>query len=341
MESREMYENYQRRQQTSGRRQTMTLPVSPGEEREQGLSRRLTRSINIHRRISAAPPIYLPNGHEYKSQARVPPAGAEILQQFVLSKVDEPDERISQRRLSIISEVCHPIEDDESERTSLINEYLVETKENKYHRIVLFIVEPIIVGLFLLPIIVLFWECGWNLVWILLNAINGYSSTLQLDGITEEETHVYSLYSLLIPYCIAQILLLILYFGQDLFYNFLKRQKPIVETVLLKCHILLLASIYIVQWEMLWTVWDQFTPHQWYFEFVLLVTSLLTLIVFIGHLSDLVCAPFLVSYDSIEYCLHFGCPLLTRQVSLFVEFRRSTKQIVLFFQDETMENQFD
>ncbi|CAF3110400.1 unnamed protein product, partial [Rotaria sp. Silwood2] len=30
-----------------------------------------------------------------------------------------------------------------------------------------------------------------------------------------------------------------------------------------------------------WTIWDQFTPHE--------------------------------CYDSIEYCIHFGCPLLTRQ----------------------------
>ncbi|CAF4583562.1 unnamed protein product, partial [Rotaria magnacalcarata] len=59
---------------------------------------------------------------------------------------------------------------------------------------------------------------------------------------------------------------------------------------------------------MLWTIWDQFTPHEWYFEFTLSLTSLFSLIVFIGHLSDLVCSPFLFSYDSIEFNIQFGCP---------------------------------
>ena len=105
------------------------------------------------------------------------------------------------------------------------------------------------------------------------------------------------------------------YLAQDFLYGFLKRQKLIPRLILLKLHIFILSSIYIVQWVVIWTVWDQYTPREWYFEIVLSFTALFALIVFIGHLSDLVCAPFLVSYDSIEYCLHFGCPLLTRQVS--------------------------
>jgi hypothetical protein len=42
------------------------------------------------------------------------------------------------------------------------------------HWRILFIVERIIIGLILFPIVVLFWQCGWNLVLILLNFINGY-----------------------------------------------------------------------------------------------------------------------------------------------------------------------
>ncbi|CAF1509453.1 unnamed protein product [Adineta steineri] len=59
---------------------------------------------------------------------------------------------------------------------------------------------------------------------------------------------------------------------------------------------------------------NQYTPRQWYFQLVLSLITIFTLIVFIRHLSDLVYAPFLVNYDSIEYCLHFEYPFLTRQM---------------------------
>ncbi len=68
---------------------------------------------------------------------------------------------------------------------------------------------------------------------------------------------------------------------------------------------------------MLWTIWQEFITHEWYFELTLSLTALFAVIVFNGHLSDLVCSPFLFSYDSIEYCIHFGCPLLTRDVGLY------------------------
>jgi hypothetical protein len=126
------------------------------------------------------------------------------------------------------------------------------------------------------------------------------------------EERDYSFQSLIIPYIIVQIFLLCFYLGQDFFYNFLKRQTNVIGIILLKCHIFLLASIYIVQWVMIWTIWDQYTRHEWYFELLISLTSLFALMVINGHLSDLICAPFIVIYDSIEYCLRIDCPLLTQ-----------------------------
>jgi len=65
---------------------------------------------------------------------------------------------------------------------------------------------------------------------------------------------------------------------------------------------------------MLWTMWDEYIPHDWYFELSLSFMALFAFIVVNGHLSDLVCSPFLFSYDSIEYCIHFGYPLLTKDM---------------------------
>jgi hypothetical protein len=211
-----------------------------------------------------------------------------------------------QRRLSVIPQGDHREED---------------VAERKGCHLLLFIVEPVLIAFLLFPILVLFWDCGWNLVVILLNSLNDFPLSLHLGRNTDEEFGDYSSQSLIIPYVIVQVLLLVFYFGQDVFYTFLKRQHVIVELVLLKCHILMLVSIYIVQWEMIWTIWDQYTPHEWYFELLLSLTSLFALISSNGNWKNLVCSPFLVSYDSIEYCVQFSCSLLTRHVSIF--FRKS------------------
>lgn len=312
-----MSENNQQRQRTNTRRQTITVPIFPIGEGHR-LARRLSSTTSARHRLSNVSQIYLPYGDEYRSQERVPPASADFLRQVVLRPVEDIDGRINQRRLSVISEVSYPIEEEDGRGESMTSERLIPTESSQDRHRILFIIEPIIVGLFLLPIITLFWDCGWNLVHILLKRFNGYSFTLQSDKMITEELRTYSLSSLFISYLIVQILLLIFYLYQDVFYDFLKTQNYVITTILLKCHILLLASVYVVQWETLSIVWDQYTPSEWYFQLVLSLTALFGLIVFIGHLSDLVCAPFLVSYDSIEYCLHFGCPLLTRQVNLFV-----------------------
>ncbi|CAF3592788.1 unnamed protein product [Rotaria sp. Silwood1] len=309
-----MTDNDEHTQQTYLGQNTMSIPVFLFEE-GQGLSRHLSMSVNATRRFSTTSQIPLPYGDEYRRQERVPPSSAEFRPRCFSRTDNDYDGSINERRLSAVSDGNIFIEDETNGELNLITLNSLRKKRYQRHRQILFIMEPIIVGLFLLPIIVLFWQCGWNLVWILLQTVDHHSSTPDQHTISDENLSHYSIYTLFIPYIIVQILLLFLHLAQDVLYEFLKRRKRFIQLILLKLHIFLLASIYIVQWEVLWTVWDQYTPHEWYFELVLSLTSLFALIVLIGHLSDLVCAPFLVSYDDIEYCIHFGCPLLTRQMS--------------------------
>ncbi|CAF2645675.1 unnamed protein product [Rotaria sp. Silwood2] len=309
-----MSDNNEHIQGTNFGQHTMSMPVFLIEE-GQDLDHRLSTSVNTPRRFSTTSQNFLPYGDEYRRQERVPPSSAEFRQRCFSRTDNGYDGPINERRLSVISEGNHLTEDEENGISSLINLNSLGRKRDRRHRQILFIVEPIIIGLFLLPVLVLFWQCGWNLVWTLLKAINQHSLRQEHHTISDEDLTHYSIRTLLIPYLIVQIFLLLLYLGQDFLYEFLKKRNCFLQLVLLKLHILVLASIYIVQWEMLWTVWDQYTPHEWYFELVLSFTSLFALIVLIGHLSDLVCAPFLVSYDHIEHCIQFGCPLLTRQMN--------------------------
>jgi hypothetical protein len=212
--------------------------------------------------------------------------------------------------------------------------------EPKGRYLFLFIIEPILTGCILFPLLVLFWDCGWNLFTVMLNSLNDYALTYNLDGLnyTEFGYGNYSPQSLIVSYVIEEILLLILYLGQDVFYNFLKRQHSIIEMILIKIHSLLLASLYIVQWEMIWTIMDQYTPSDWTFMMVLSLASIFLLIVITGTLADFVCSPLVVSYDSIECCIEFECPLMTTEhVSIFfLQFITD-----FLFQVESMENQFD
>ena len=185
---------------------------------------------------------------------------------------------------------------------------------NKKSRKILFFIEPIFGGLILFPIIALFWECGWNLVQIYLNYLNTFPLNYQLDKTIPKNLGIYNWQSLVSPYLIVQFLLLLYYLCQNLFYNFFKKRRWILKNIFLQFHIFILAAVYIIQWKILWTIWDEFTPNEWYFRLSLSIGSLFAIIVFNGHLSDLVCSPFLLSYDSIEYCIHFGCSLLTREV---------------------------
>lgn len=305
-----MSQNYHRKHVQTGRRKSTTYPIYICEQEEIENGRRLSVCPNFQRRLSTISQLYLPNGDEYHVQQRIPPTGLEYQQNLITEpiKTDEnlyDENHEDHRRLSIITKSSSNLNNNDD-----INQSENKILDKKY----LFIMEPILTGLIIFPILVLFWEAGWNLVLIYLNVINGYNSSLHITEFAQEDQH-YSSQSLIYPYLIVQFILLLYYILQDKIYNYLKIQKYFIQLILLKLHIFLLGTVYIIQWEMLWTIWDQYTPTEWYFELTLSFTSLFALVVFIGHLSDLVCSPFLVSYDSIEYNIQFGCPLLTRQVN--------------------------
>ena len=289
----------------SNRRKSVvfTIPIRHEEEEDKIINRRLSSTINVQRRYSTISQLWLPHGSEYHPQDYVPPSGPEAPQNIFLTD-QEHDQR---RRISIIPNIHRTIEEQEEEEEE-------EILTKKTSRRILFILEPILSGLIVFPTLVLFWECGWNLVLMLLNVLNGYPDNLYLTEITQEEFGPYSWESLVIPYLIVQLILLFYYLFQQIIYEFLSKQHWLFCGILLKIHIFILATGYIFQREMIWTIWAQFTPHEWYFELTVSIASIFALIVCIGHISDLVCPPFLYSYDSIEYCTHFGCPLLTKNM---------------------------
>jgi hypothetical protein len=279
-----MSQNYLRRKTTLGQRtssvSTVVIRAPPTN------NNRISRFVNAQRQLSALSQIYLPTGADYYPQGRLPPTGPESQQPFILATLEEEDQNLNGEpsRISIITPVYSP--EDEGKQ-------LTETA-----RRILFIMEPILGGFIFFPIIALFWQCGWNLIATILEYSNGIKSKL------------------FIPYLIVQIILLLFYLCQNLIYNFLKTRSWIIENLLLKFHIFILSTCYIIQWKLIWTIWDEFISHEWYFELTLSLTALFAFMVFNGHLSDLVCAPFLFSYDSIEYSIQFGCSLLTKDVSL-------------------------
>ncbi|CAF2620003.1 unnamed protein product [Rotaria sp. Silwood2] len=261
-----------------------------------GRTPRLSISSNNQRRLSIVAKKF---DNEYLNQQQVQIVDSELSQ-----PLPNPDGRTNQRRLTQI--------------ISLVDNSTENAVKPKGFYFLLFIAEPILISCLLFPLLVLFWDCGWNLAVTMLNSLNGFPLTYNLDGenYTDTEFGDYSPQSLIVPYVIDEILLLIFYLGQDLFYNFLKRQHIVVKMILLKIHILILAFMYIVQWEMIWTILDQYTPQEWTFMMVLSLASLFVLMVVTGTLSDMVCSPFVVSYDSIEYCIRFECPLATEHVSI-------------------------
>ena len=325
-----MSRNYHRRHVKDARRKSTTLPVFLTELSEEGdgemavgnaARRRPSVSVNANRRLSTVSQMFLPHGNEFHRQEYVPPVGVEAIDPVVMfiqqmegdgSEDGESDSRVSHsRRLSTISQLYEPMKDAEDEK---------EKRPRGRERTLLFIMEPLLTACLLFPIGSLFWQCGWNLVLIFLNVLNRYPLNLHLEDIPladdeeEEPQRPYAWLSLFVPYLVSQLFLLGYYLCQNLIYNGLKRQPWLLTGILLKVYIFVLATVYIVQWETMWSVWDEFAPTDWYFDFTLSVCSLLALIVTVGHSSDLVCSPFIVTYDSLESCVHLGSPLLTREV---------------------------
>jgi hypothetical protein len=295
-----MSQDYLRRQASIIQRNSVISNVVIRAHDENNNSR-ISGCINSQRQLSAVSQIYLPNGGDYYPQDRLPPTGPEVQQPFIITTLeDDPNADGEPSRVSIITRAYSPKDEEVEEGPRL----------TKTTRRILFIIEPILGGFIFFPMIVLFWQCGWNLITAILEHLNEIKSG---------DSTLYTWKTFVIPYIIVQIILLLFYLCQNLIYDFLKRRSWIVQNLLLKLHIFILSTCYIIQWKVLWTIWDEFVSHEWYFELTLSLTALFAFIVFNGHLSDLVCSPFLFGYDSIEYSIHFGCPLLTKEVSFYTK----------------------
>ena len=162
-----------------------------------------------------------------------------------------------------------------------------------------FIGEPLVAGLLIFPLLVLFWQAAWNF------------SIEWLDGPAGQ--HPAALPGL---YGFAQLVLLFIYLNQNRLYGFLRRHEDRVwfVTIILQCHTFLTGVIYVIQWVSMWTLWDVYTSEDWLLMLVCSVTAILAIIGLTGHPCDIVCAPFIVSYDSVEFNVRIGTPLIIERV---------------------------
>jgi len=165
-------------------------------------------------------------------------------------------------------------------------------------RTIIFICQPLIAGLLVFPLLILFWQAGWNFMVELLATSDGKHWAV-----------------LPILYALAQLIFLFIYLNQDHLYDCLHKQKRnIFISIILQFHTLITASNYIIQWVAMWTIWDRYTSGDWLLMLIVSIAAILAVIAIMGHPCDLVCAPFILSYDSVEYNIRIGSPFRTEKV---------------------------
>jgi hypothetical protein len=121
---------------------------------------------------------------------------------------------------------------------------------------------------------------------------------------------------LLSLYFLSQLLLLFIYINQDRLYDFLVRQESkFFASIILQLHSLITATNYVVQWVTIWTLLDRYTSNDCLIMLLISIIAILSIIVLTGHPCDLVCAPFVISYDSVEYNVRIGTSFITEKVN--------------------------
>lgn len=171
--------------------------------------------------------------------------------------------------------------------------------------------EPIIGGLIIFPITLSFWLCGWNFITVYLT--------------TDTGKHPAVLPTL---YGISQLILFFMYISQNRLYNHLVQQKRYyIRFLLLECYIFIISIIYVIQWTSMWTIWDFYTSDDWLILFLLTIIGVLALIVISGHPCDLVCAPVVMSYDSIEYNVRIDHSFVADEVRLHLKNKNLPKEV--------------
>jgi hypothetical protein len=296
-----MADEYARRRRTSIRRQSHASTASITQIESHHRDRRGT-TVGLMRRYSTVATMLLPHETEYHQQPRAPAHGIEIPMPSLL-------ETSSDNLMATVSATYDPS-----------SEQFVDDSSEAYNytllRTLLFIFEPVFTGFILLPMIAMFWVTGINLFVILLTEVNQrlFEHDIELSDDALPVTS-YSTTTLWVSYSIVQLLLLICHLSQDQLYQCTISTHWLLKIVLVKWNILFLSILYIVEWQTTWTMLDQFFPSTLEWQVMFSTAALLAIIVLHGHLADLICAPFLMSYDSVEYCIQFGCSLLTREVS--------------------------
>jgi hypothetical protein len=165
-------------------------------------------------------------------------------------------------------------------------------------RTIFLICEPIVAGFIIFPLLIIFWQSGWNFMIEWLDTPSGQRSAI-----------LPSLYFL------SQFIFLIIYINQDRLYDFLAKQKiKFFVIIILQFHSFITALNYIIQWVTMWTLWDRYTSDDWLLMLIISITAILAIIALTGHPCDLVCVPFILSYDSIEYNIRIGTPFVTEKV---------------------------
>lgn len=195
---------------------------------------------------------------------------------------------------------------------SSVNPQLTSPTDKKGRRF--FLCEPLVAGLVIFPLVVIFWQSGWNLV---IEWINNYTvhHALMLPGL----------------YMLSQVILLIIYLNQNRLYNFLvKREFNGAVLLVLQSHSLLTACTYIIQWVSMWSIWDLYTSEDWSMMFISSIAAILGLIALAGHPCDLVCAPFIVSFDSVEYNIRIGTPFATNKVCSLLRYLTSATKLYFY-----------
>ena len=161
-----------------------------------------------------------------------------------------------------------------------------------------FIIQPLVAGLLIFPLLILFWQAGWNFMVEWLGTPYGKHWSV-----------------LVILYFLAQLILLFIYLNQDNLYDHLHNQKhTLYVRIVLQMHSFLTSSTYITQWVAMWTIWDRYTSGDWLLMLIVSIAALLAVVALMGHPCDLVCAPFILSFDSTEYNIRIGSPFLIEQV---------------------------
>ncbi|CAF0761211.1 unnamed protein product [Adineta ricciae] len=176
------------------------------------------------------------------------------------------------------------------------------TRSSDKRRKIFFICEPIFSAFAIFPLIIIFWEAGWNFI------IDWLDTSVGQHRVTVPLLYVFS-----------QLILLAIYTTQDHLYGFLAGLKnDFLRVVLLQFHCLISALSYIIQWVSMWTLWDYYTSDEWLPMLLISFAAILAIIILVGHPCDLVCAPFVISYDSVEYNIRIGTPFTIGQMNRYV-----------------------